>query len=78
MNKTYKTIGTWLTDLVHSTSSTEEDAHVMTKVLRQKLGFHKAIVVYGVVYLEGKGTVANPPRSIHAIAKSLQHYMQEG
>ena len=71
------TIGEWLENLATSDSSTEEDARALQRALR-KVGFGRAVVVYGVAYLDGKGTLANPPRSIHAVANSLLNAMNEG
>jgi len=64
------TIGEWLEKLSASDSSTEEDSMMLQKALRMS-GFNRAVVVYGVAYLDGQGTIANPPRSIQAVAKSL-------
>ena len=71
------TIGKWLEQLQDGDSSSEEDAQVMQKVLRTKLGFNQAVVILGVVYLDGQGTMANPPRSIQSVAKSLLHSMRK-
>ena len=71
------TIGQWLEQLQDGDSSSEEDAQVMQKVLRTKLGFNQAVVILGVVYLDGQGTMANPPRSIQSVAKSLLHSMRK-
>lgn len=70
------TIAEWLGNLQGSDTSSEEDSQVMQTVLRNRLGFAKAVVVYGVVYLDGQGTIANPPRSIQTMAKSLLTAMQ--
>ena len=70
------TIGEWLEKLATSDSSTEEDARELQRALR-KVGFGRAVVVYGVAYLDGKGTIANPPRSIHTVAGSLLNAMNE-
>ena len=64
------TIGEWLEKLANATQSTEEDSRALQKALRIS-GFNRAVVVYGVAYLDGQGTIANPPRSIHTVAKSL-------
>lgn len=71
------TIGSWLEKLVNSETSNDEDCQVMTNVLRRKLGFTRAVVIYGLVYLDGQGTRANPPRGIHTIAKSIMKIMNE-
>ena len=71
------TIGQWLEQLQDGDSSSEEDAQVMQKVLRTKLGFNQAVVILGVVYLDGHGTMANPPRSIQSVAKSLLHSIRK-
>ena len=64
------TIGEWLEKLSASDSSTEEDSMMLQNALR-RIGHNHAVVVYGVAYLDGQGTIANPPRSIHTVAKSL-------
>lgn len=60
----------WLKDLASSTTSTEMDSRIMEKILR-RLNFPNAVVVTGVVYYEGKGTLEFPPTSIHSAAKML-------
>ena len=37
----------------------------------REIDFPKAVVVLGVVYMEGRGTIKSPPASIHAVAKML-------
>jgi hypothetical protein len=65
-----RTVQEWLQDLSTSNTSTEQDSAKMQAVLR-KVGFPSAVVVMGIVYLEGKGTMDCPPTSIHSIAKML-------
>lgn len=64
------TVGEWLEKLATSNTSEEKDWRVMQKVLRAK-GFGSAVVVYGVVYLEGRGTIGSPPAGINLVAKEL-------
>ena len=59
----------WLTDLSKSKESSEEDSKMMQTFLRRF--FPQAVVTYGIVYIEGKGTIKNRPQSIQAIAKEL-------
>ena len=71
------TIGQWLEQLQDGNSSSEEDTLSMQSLLRHRLGFNQAVVILGVVYLDGQGTMANPPRSIQSVAKSLLHSMRK-
>jgi hypothetical protein len=50
--------------------STEKDNQLMQVVLH-KIGFNRAVVVCGIVYLEGKGTLTCPPQDIHTTAKQI-------
>ena len=67
------TIGEWIENLAASDSSTEEDGAMIQTILRQITNYKRAVVVYGVVYLEGQGTLRNPPQSIQAGAKGLSN-----
>ena len=67
------TIGEWIENLAASGSSTEEDGAMIQTILRQITNYKRAVVVYGVVYLEGQGTLRNPPQSIQAVAKGLSN-----
>ena len=60
----------WLASLAASNSSSDEDSAMMQWFLRE-IDFPKAVVVLGVVYMEGRGTIKSPPASIHAVAKML-------
>ena len=64
------TILEWVKGIAEATSTTEQDGSQMQLLLRT-VGFPSAKVVLGIVYLDGKGTMANPPRSLQAIAQSL-------
>ena len=61
------TIKEWLDNLVTSDSTTMEDSANFQALLRNMTDFKRAVVVYGVVYLEGQGR----PRSIQSVAKEL-------
>lgn len=65
-----RTVGEWLKELAKSSTSSEEDGVKMSNLLHLA-GFPKAIVVCGIVYLEGKGTLEAPPTSINSIAEML-------
>ena len=67
---TEQTVGEWLIGMAESDQSSELDSAKMVNLLR-KVGFTKAVVTYGIVYLEGKGTLDAPPTSIHSIAQML-------
>lgn len=60
------TVLEWLEEVAKSKQSSDIDSKKMQNLLR-KVGFGNAVVIYGVVYLEGKGR----PMSIHAIAKEI-------
>ena len=53
--------------LMDSNTSTEEEGQQFELILKA-LGFNKAKVTCGVVYLEGKGTLTCPPTSINSTA----------
>jgi hypothetical protein len=65
-----RTVKEWLQDLATTNQSTELDSAKMQNVLR-KVGFPNAVVVMGIVYLEGHGTMEAPPASLHTVAKML-------
>ena len=60
----------WLEELANSTSSTEDASQMMQGLLRM-MKFHKAVVVCGIVYVDGQGTMQSPPTSIHSMARML-------
>ena len=60
------TIREWLEGLAGKTSSSEEDAHCMQNILRQK-AYPRAVVTCGIVYLEGYGQ----PVDIHTCARLI-------
>ena len=60
----------WLASLAASNSSSDEDSAMMQWFLRE-IDFPKAVVVLGVVYMEGRGTIESRPESIHDVAKAL-------
>ena len=60
----------FLSELSNSNSSNQEQNAIM-EILLRRLDFNKAIVIYGVVYLEGRGTRSAPPTSINEIAKMV-------
>jgi hypothetical protein len=56
----------WLKDLASRNTSTEEDERIML-VLLHKFNFPNARIVYGIVYIDGKGA----PSSIQAVAQAM-------
>ena len=60
----------FLSELSNSDTSNQEQNDIM-QILSRRLDFNKAVVIYGIVYLEGKGTRSAPPTSINAIAKMI-------
>jgi len=65
------TVLEFLEDVAGKDSSSEKDARLMETFLRRNLGFEKAVVTCGIVYLDGHGTLEAPPTSIHTIAKHI-------
>lgn len=65
-----QTVKEWLEEVANTNQSSDTDSTKMRNLLH-RVGFPSAVVVVGVVYLEGKGTVDFPPTSIHSIAKML-------
>ena len=65
-----ETIKEWMERLAVTNECDDEDERMMLVVLR-KIGFPNAKVVYGIVYLEGKGTLEAPPADIHTIARMI-------
>ncbi len=59
-----------LKELEAKESTSESDGKKMQMILN-RIGFNKAIVTCGVVYLDGKGTLNNPPTSIQSMAKMI-------
>lgn len=66
-----ETAGQVLERLSKSDTSSEQDSKIMQAVLRQTGLYPNAVVVMGVVYLDGHGTMQNPPQSIHSVAKMI-------
>ena len=64
------TVKNWLEDVANTNTSTEEDSAKMQNLLH-RCGFPSAVIVCGIVYLEGKGTLDCPPTSLHSIAKMI-------
>jgi hypothetical protein len=60
------TVQEWLENLSKARSSSEQDSRMMQNLLH-RVGFPKAVVVYGIVYPEGKGQ----PMSIHSMAEMM-------
>ena len=60
----------FLSELSNSNTSNQEQNALM-EILLRRLDFNRAIVVYGIVYLEGKGTIGSPPTSINSVARMV-------
>ena len=69
-NQGQQTIKQWLEGLAQSNTSNGLDSTRMANLLH-RVGFPQAVVVVGIVYLKGKGTIDAPPTSIHNIAEML-------
>ena len=67
------TIKEWLDNLVTSDSTTMEDSANFQALLRNMTDFKRAVVVYGVVYLEGQCR----PLSIQSVAKELLNAVKQ-
>ena len=62
----------WLGSLAEGTSSTElDDARI--QALLRKIGFPRAVVVYGVVYEQGRGR----PNSIQSVARWIKEAQEK-
>ena len=70
MNATNETVGDIVERLSVAESTTETDWPTFQAILR-RCGFQRARVVYGIVYLEGKGTMHAPPCDISTMARVL-------
>ena len=66
-----QTVKEWLTGLARSNSSSDSDSRKLSNLLRNTLDYKNVVVVAGIVYLDGQGTIENPPQSIHAIARMI-------
>ena len=67
------TVKEWLEDVAKTNKSSEADSRKMQSLLH-KVGFNNAVVIYGVVYPEGKGR----PVSIHSMAKEILSSIKTG
>jgi hypothetical protein len=65
-----ETVKEWVANLAVKSESTDQDSRMMTCLLK-RIGYPFGRCVCGIVYLEGHGTLENPPVSIHAFAKLL-------
>ena len=63
-----ETVKEWLDSLAARTASYGSDDIRMQNFLHM-IGITNAICVYGIVYMEGKGTVNAPPVDIHTVAR---------
>ena len=67
-----QTIGQWLEGLTNSDTSSDRDSTKMQNLLRM-VGYPKAMVALGIVYLTGYGY----PCSIHAMARQMVDKVEE-
>ena len=65
-----ETVKEWLQGLADTNTSSEQDSAKIQNLLR-RVGFSRAVVVVGIVYLEGRGTIDAPPTSINSVAKMI-------
>jgi len=57
--------------LADATSTTEQDDKIFQHILRVTNMFPQAVVIYGIVYLDGHGTLEAPPAPICDVASML-------
>lgn len=65
-----ETIKQYLEQLGNGNTSTSEDDVKIQRLMRA-LGSPNCVVTCGIVYLDGQGTIKNPPMSIHQVVKSI-------
>jgi len=65
---TNETIKQYLEQLGNGNTSTSEDDAKIQKLMRV-LGSPNCVVTCGIVYLDGHGTIENPPMSIQQVVK---------
>lgn len=63
--------GLELLEKLATAESTDSDDDEMMQMLLRRIGFKRAVVVCGIVYLKGKGTIDAPPMSMQVIAKNI-------
>ena len=63
--------GIELLEKLEANNTTTETEGKQFEIVLNKIGFPRARVVCGVVYLEGKGTLTCPPTDIHSVAKMV-------
>lgn len=68
--KEYKNLHEFLTDIIKGDIITDKQDKIMEYFLRE-IGYKSALVITGVVYLEGKGSMSSPPIVIQAVAEKL-------
>jgi len=71
-----QTVIDWIKGLSTSSQSDKMDSKLMQALLR-RIGYPKAVVVSGIVYLEGHGTLNAPPQSINKIAKTIYEAIKD-
>ena len=70
MNAIEETVGQLVERLSVAESTTESDGRTFAAILK-RCGFTRARVVYGIVYLEGRGTMHAPPCDVQTMARLL-------
>jgi len=65
-----ETIKQYLEQLSNGNTSTSEDDIKIQRLMRA-LGSPNCVVTCGIVYLDGHGTIENPPISIQQVVKSV-------
>ena len=67
-NETLKDV---LIRLAKENTSTGIDCDIISNLLRNTLDYKACFITSGIVYLDGRGTIQNPPQSIHSIARMI-------
>jgi len=60
----------WLEKVASNDTCEKLDDAKMQNLLC-KVGFPEAVCLYGITYLEGRGTLESPPMPIQSVAKML-------
>ena len=63
--------GTDILKRLADTNTCSDPDNTFMQLVLHKLGFNNAVVTCGIVYLDGRGTLENPPADIHTYANAL-------
>ena len=71
-----ETVKDVLIRLAKENTSSAQDGKMVQSLLVNTLSYHACFITSGIVYLDGVGTMANPPMSIHGVAKMICRVLQ--